>query len=66
MMCFIFGGYGILISTNCRPYLIDLDSANGTFLNKEEIPQGRYIELREKDMIQFGDSKREYLVIVDK
>jgi smad nuclear-interacting protein 1 len=47
-----------------RPYLIDLDSANGTSLNKEEIPGSRYLELRDKDMIQFGHSTREYVLML--
>jgi smad nuclear-interacting protein 1 len=46
-----------------RPYLIDLDSANGTTLNKDSIPASRYVELRDKDMIQFGFSTREYVLM---
>lgn len=46
-----------------RPYLIDLDSANGTTLNKEGIPSSRYVELRDKDMMQFGYSTREYVLM---
>jgi smad nuclear-interacting protein 1 len=47
-----------------RPYLIDLDSANGTQLNQEVIPSSRYVELRNKDMIQFGYSTREYVLML--
>ena len=47
-----------------RPYLIDLDSANGTSLNKDEVPPSRYLELRDKDMIQFGHSTREYVLML--
>ncbi|TVY30909.1 Smad nuclear-interacting protein [Lachnellula hyalina] len=47
-----------------RPYLIDLESANGTSLNKEEVPPSRYLELRDKDMIQFGHSTREYVLMM--
>jgi smad nuclear-interacting protein 1 len=47
-----------------RPYLIDLESSNGTLLNKEEIPASRYLELRDKDMIQFGHSTREYVLML--
>ncbi|CAG8952526.1 hypothetical protein HYFRA_00009630 [Hymenoscyphus fraxineus] len=47
-----------------KPYLIDLESANGTSLNKEEIPPSRYLELRDKDMIQFGHSTREYVLML--
>ncbi|TVY62780.1 Smad nuclear interacting protein [Lachnellula suecica] len=46
-----------------RPYLIDLDSANGTLLNKEDVPPSRYLELRDKDMVQFGHSTREYVLM---
>ncbi len=47
-----------------KPYLIDLESANGTMLNKEKIPDSRYLELRDRDMIQFGLSTREYVLIL--
>lgn len=47
-----------------KPYLIDLESANGTKLNKETIPSSRYLELRDTDMIQFGDSTREYVLML--
>jgi smad nuclear-interacting protein 1 len=50
-----------------KPYLIDLNSANGTKLNGERIESQRYYELLNKDIIQFGESTREYIVlIVDK
>jgi smad nuclear-interacting protein 1 len=47
-----------------RPYLIDLNSANGTMLNKDPIQGSRYLELRDKDMIQFGQSTREYVLML--
>ncbi|OTA99721.1 hypothetical protein M426DRAFT_67253 [Hypoxylon sp. CI-4A] len=47
-----------------KPYLIDLESANGTMLNGKKVPESRYLELREKDMIQFGQSTREYVVML--
>jgi smad nuclear-interacting protein 1 len=47
-----------------RPYLIDLESANGTMLNKDPIEASRYLELRDKDMIQFGQSTREYVLML--
>lgn len=46
-----------------RPYLIDLASANGSALNGERVPDSRYLELRSKDMLQFGHSSREYVVV---
>ncbi|KAK0611609.1 SMAD/FHA domain-containing protein [Immersiella caudata] len=42
-----------------KPYLIDLESANGTLLNNDKVPESRYLELRDKDMIQFGSSTRD-------
>ncbi|KAL6253032.1 hypothetical protein RBB50_000752 [Rhinocladiella similis] len=45
-----------------RPYIIDLESGNGTTLNEEPVPEGRYMELRDKDVIKFGHSTREYMV----
>ncbi|KAH8158193.1 hypothetical protein CIB48_g10056 [Xylaria polymorpha] len=47
-----------------KPYLIDLESANGTTLNSKTVPQSRYLELRDKDMIQFGQSTREYVLML--
>jgi len=49
-----------------KPYLIDLESSNGTMLNHERIPESRYLELRNKDVIQFGSSTREYVLMYTK
>ncbi|XP_043658805.1 FHA domain-containing protein DDL [Drosophila teissieri] len=46
-----------------RLYLIDLDSANGTFLNNKKIDARKYYELMEKDVIKFGFSSREYVLL---
>lgn len=46
-----------------RPYLIDLDSANGTFINNKKIDSRKYVELLEKDVIKFGFSSREYVLL---
>jgi smad nuclear-interacting protein 1 len=45
-----------------KPYLLDLESANGTYMNGEEVPAGRYLELRDKDVLKFGHSTREYVL----
>lgn len=47
-----------------KPYLLDLVSANGTKLNHEEVAAQRYVELQDKDMVQFGHSAREYVVML--
>ncbi|CAM9708978.1 unnamed protein product, partial [Hapterophycus canaliculatus] len=49
-----------------RPYIMDLDSTNGTLLNGEQIESARYIEMKEKDVIKFGTSTREYVLLHDK
>lgn len=46
-----------------RPYIIDLDSANGTFVNYKKLEPSRYVELFEKDVIKFGFSSREYVLL---
>ncbi|XP_076371728.1 putative serine/threonine-protein kinase DDB_G0280133 [Tachypleus tridentatus] len=46
-----------------RPYIIDLDSANGTYVNNNKIEPRRYVELMEKDVIKFGFSTREYVLV---
>lgn len=46
-----------------RPYIIDLESANGTFVNNDKIDSKKYVELLEKDVIKFGFSSREYVML---
>lgn len=46
-----------------RPYLMDLGSTNGTMLNGERIESERYYELLEKDVLKFGNSSREYVLL---
>jgi smad nuclear-interacting protein 1 len=46
-----------------RPYIIDLESTNGVTLNGTVIDHSRYIELLDKDVIQFGESTREYVIM---
>lgn len=46
-----------------RPYIIDLGSGNGTFLNNQRIEAQRYYELKEKDVLKFGFSSREYVLL---
>jgi smad nuclear-interacting protein 1 len=41
-----------------RPFVVDLESANGTMVNKQRVPESRYVELKDKDMITFGMSSR--------
>ena len=47
------------------PYLMDLGSTNGTFLNGDRIESERYYELREKDSVKFGQSSREFVLLTD-
>ncbi|CAH2047109.1 unnamed protein product, partial [Iphiclides podalirius] len=46
-----------------RPYVIDLESANGTFVNNKKIEPRRYVELLERDVVKFGFSQREYVLL---
>lgn len=46
-----------------RPYIIDLESANKTKLNDTQIDCRRYYELIEKDILKFGFSSREYVIM---
>ncbi|CAH0393759.1 unnamed protein product [Bemisia tabaci] len=46
-----------------RLYIIDLESANGTYVNNQRIEPKKYVELLEKDVIKFGFSSREYVLL---
>jgi len=48
-----------------RPYVMDLGSTNGTYVNGERIESERYIELLERDLLRFGYSSREYVLLHD-
>jgi len=47
-----------------KPYIIDLESSNGTELNGETVEASRYLELRDKDILKFAGSEREYVVML--
>ncbi|KAF5382329.1 hypothetical protein D9757_008446 [Collybiopsis confluens] len=48
-----------------RPFIIDLESTNGTHVNDDKIPPSRYYELKMNDVIKFGTSNREYVLLHD-
>ena len=47
-----------------KPYMVDLESANGTKLNGEKMEARRYVEVMSGDVVTFGDSTREYVVML--
>jgi len=49
----------------CKPYLMDLGSTNGTFINGVRIEDARYYELRKGDVITLGSSTREYVLLTE-
>ena len=52
-----------MVNNKVKPYVIDLNSSNGTYLNNQRIDPQRYVELREKDVVKFGYSSREYVLL---
>ena len=46
------------------PYVMDLGSTNGSFLNKEKLDPARYYEIHHKDVINFGNSSRDYVFLL--
>jgi len=54
-----------MVNNKVKPYVIDLGSSNGTYLNNQKIDPQRYVELREKDVVKFGYSSREYVLLHD-
>jgi len=51
-------------SSKVKPYLIDLESANKTKLNGKPIEASRFVELVDGDVVGFGDSEREYVLML--
>ena len=45
------------------PFLIDLNSKNGCFLNGQSVDSSRFYELKNKDLILFGSLKDEFVLI---
>lgn len=52
-----------MLKKEIRPYIMDLGSTNGTFINDNRIEPERYYELMEKDTLKFGNSSREYVLL---
>ncbi|KAK9461357.1 SMAD/FHA domain-containing protein [Lipomyces oligophaga] len=46
-------------------FIYDLGSSNGTKLNKRKIEPKKYVEVKLNDMITFGTSSREYLLMCE-
>ena len=47
----------------CQPYLMDLESTNGSFINGVRIDPARYYQLKKGDVLKFGASTREYVLL---
>jgi len=45
-------------------YVLDLESSNGTSLNGNKIDAARYVECLSNDVVSFGDSDREYVLML--
>lgn len=48
-----------------KPFIIDLESANGTMVNDEAVPASRFYELRSGDVLKFAFSTREYVLLAE-
>lgn len=46
-----------------KPYLLDLETTNGTTINNERLEGARYYELLTGDVIRFGFSSRDYVIM---
>jgi len=57
---------GGCVAEEVRPFVMDLDSRNGTHLNGEKLRTRRYYELRDKDVLKFGSSKRLFKLLLHK
>jgi len=50
---------------SCQPYIMDLESTNGTYLNGIQIDSARYYQLKKGDVLTFGASTREYVLMTE-
>ena len=50
---------------SCQPYIMDLESTNGTFLNGVRLDSARYYQLKKGDVLKFGASTREYVLLTE-
>lgn len=50
-------------SGEVRPYIMDLESTNGTHLNGERIEPARYYEVKQQDKLKFGLGSREFVLL---
>lgn len=48
---------------HCQPYLMDLESTNGSFINGVQLDAARYYQLKKGDVLKFGASTREYVLL---
>lgn len=46
-----------------KPYVMDLNSSNKTYLNDSPLEPGRYVELRNQDILTFGKSDSEFVIM---
>ena len=46
-----------------KPYLLDLETTNGTTINNERLEGARYYEVLSGDVIRFGFSSRDYVIM---
>ena len=51
-------------TSKVKPYLIDLESANGTKLNGKLVEASRFVEMVDGDVVAFGESEREYVLML--
>lgn len=57
--------YSQLCHATHRPFLIDLDSANGCVVNGTEVPPSRFYEIKNGDTLKLGGSLREYVLLAE-
>lgn len=48
-----------------RPFIMDLGSSNGTKLNGKKLKPFEFLEIKEQDVINFGYSQRDYVLMKD-
>lgn len=57
--------HAVIQFRNIKPYIFDINSVDGTYVNDIRIETLRYFELKPEDVVQFGACDLEYVFMIE-